>query len=91
MRIGLDFDETYTLDPMFWDQFIQLAEGCGHVVVVVTCRRNTPENREVLDVALDGRAAIFTDLGSKVLKMNHLGLPVDVWIDDDPACVIRGK
>lgn len=34
--ISLDFDDTYTLDPKFWNKFICNAEKRGHRVIIVT-------------------------------------------------------
>lgn len=89
MTIALDYDGTYTADPELWDRFIAAAIRRGHKVIVVTCRRRTDENRE--DVKVEGCPVFFTDLGSKLEYVKKLGCPVDVWIDDDPACVLYGK
>jgi hypothetical protein len=89
MRIALDYDGTYTADPELWDLFIKQAVVRGHTVAVVTCRRNTDGNRE--DCRVPGRVTIFTDLSSKQWFSESIGMKVDVWIDDDPACIIHGK
>jgi hypothetical protein len=38
MKIALDYDGTYTVDPQFWEDFITLAKVRGHEVVCVTKR-----------------------------------------------------
>jgi len=86
--IALDFDETYTADPELWDEFIRLAQGRGHRVICVTCRRNTLENAEIVDLPIP---VFFTSHGSKLEHMYRVGVKVDIWLDDDPACVIHGK
>lgn len=92
MRIAIDFDDTYTLDPDFWDAVAAIAEGCGHRILIVTCRRGTDENMEIVrQYTGDQYAAFFTDLNPKRDYMDRQGLPVDVWIDDDPNCVEHGK
>ena len=54
MNISLDFDDTYTRDPAFWNSFIVGARGRGHHVYLVTAR--TPEQgQEVLEI---GRAHV---------------------------------
>ena len=41
MLIALDYDETYTADPVLWDRFIGDANDHGHTVWIVTARRDT--------------------------------------------------
>ena len=38
MLIALDYDNTYTLDPTFWDGFIVVSKARGHNVIVATMR-----------------------------------------------------
>ncbi len=30
LTIAIDYDDTYTADPVFWDKFIQLAQNHNH-------------------------------------------------------------
>lgn len=89
MNIALDYDQTYTADPAFWEKFIDLAREHGHKVWVFTCRRDTYENREI--VAVPSCLTFFTNLGSKKDFAEKAGMKVDVWIDDDPSCILYGK
>jgi len=88
LTIGLDFDDTYTADPELWDRFVCVASQRGHRVVVVTCRRDTEENRKALQEADLPCLWFYANMGAKetVLRHEH-GIEVDIWIDDDPACV----
>lgn len=91
MNIAIDYDDTYTADPGLWDQFIASARERGHKVWIVTCRRDTPENRE--EVQVPGCRVFFTNLGSKLdfVKVKRAGMKIDIWIDDDPRCIWEGK
>lgn len=89
MKIAIDFDNTYTLDPEFWDRFIANAKASGHKVWCVTARRNTEENRET--VVVPGVLTVFSELGSKIDCMERRGIKIDVWIDDDPLTCARGR
>ena len=90
MNIALDYDDTYTKDPELWDSFVDAARERGHKVWIVTCRRNTEENR--LDIGRPAGCVVFySNLGPKLDYMKSLFLKVDVWIDDDPNCVLNGK
>jgi hypothetical protein len=96
LTIAIDFDETLTRDAVLWTAFIGVAQAIGHKVIVVTCRRNTDENKgtihEWMDCNIGQRLLLyFTNLGSKIEYMKKLGVKVDIWIDDDPGCIIHGK
>lgn len=91
MNIGLDYDDTYSADPELWDAFIDRSIARKHAVYLVTCRRDTPENRE--DVYVSGIAVhrhIFTGLAAKKWFCEELGIKIDVWIDNNPESIVRG-
>lgn len=89
MRIAIDYDGTYTADPTLWDAFIQLARTAGHSIWIVTCRRGTEEEKE--DIKVAGAYTVFTNMGAKRPFCENRQLKIDVWIDDDPCCILYGK
>lgn len=89
MRIALDWDDTYTADPELWEYFISGAKKRGHKIVFVTCRRDTEENREIIQHPTE--LVVFTNLAPKRDYMERLNMPVDIWIDDLPECVKEGR
>jgi len=90
IAFALDYDETFTADPDFWRQFIALAASFGHTVTCVTCRRETMDN--AMQIGGDVPAqVVFTDHGAKKAVCEMKGVHIDVWIDDDPRCIIEGK
>lgn len=93
MRIGIDFDNTLTEDAELWLKFIELAESRGHTVVCVTARRPSEENITELEEWMEEHGVeiptFFTGLKSKIEYMKGRGMPVDIFIDDDPkACAL---
>ena len=88
MLIAIDFDDTLTADPVLWFTFIDVAKRIGHIVVCVTARRDTEENREWINSWMKERGfdlfTHYTSLGSKLDYMERIGVKVDIWIDDDP-------
>ena len=88
MLIAIDFDDTLTADAALWRAFIATSIVLGHRVVCVTARRDTDDNNETIDSWMQSHGinlrTYFTGLASKVDHMKKLGLPVDIWIDDDP-------
>ncbi len=95
MNIAIDFDETITRDSVLWAGFIRDAKARGHNVFMVTCRRDTDDNRDTVQEWLRNAninlPVYFTKLGSKIEHMGRAGIKIDIWIDDDPACIIHGK
>lgn len=95
MRIGLDFDNTLTADPQLFAGFVNFAKSRGHSVVLVTARRDNHENRATVQDFLESAGfpeitAFYTGLKSKIAFMKQAGLPVDVWIEDDPLTCALG-
>lgn len=90
--IGLDFDDTYTADKALWDAFIAVAKQRGHRVWIVTARRNTTENQELLDrLGPEDVPVAFTNLSPKPWYMEKTyNVKVDIWIDDNPKALVHG-
>lgn len=81
MKIGLDYDGTYTRDPSFWDKFILLAQEHGHDVICDTKRE--PEcGVPGLSVPI-----VYSSRKAKNAAVAAAGHQVDVWIDDEPICI----
>lgn len=95
LTFGLDFDDTFTACPELWVSFIRQAQIAGHRVIVVTCRRNTAESRLEIREFMERHGCdvqfVCTDMGSKCWAMNHRGIHVDIWIDDEPNTVMNGR
>jgi hypothetical protein len=85
MRIALDYDGTYTADPVMWDQFCDAAHAKGHEVVMVTMRHPS----EGLPEAPGVNSMIYTSRKAKRPFMEALGIPVDIWIDDQPHWIYQ--
>lgn len=85
MKIALDYDGTYTEDPYLWDIFITKALLRNHEIFFVTFR---PEDcpidydKGLIDV-------YYTSAVPKKFYMDHKGIKVDVWIDDNPDLIIN--
>lgn len=85
MNIALDFDETITLDPLFWGAFIKLARASKHHVEIVTSRSASvhKENQDIEEFANEWDVGIVYCNGFQ--KAAHA--QADVWIDDYPASI----
>lgn len=94
LTIALDYDMTFTADPVLWSEFARNARKAGHKVLIVTARLNTPENTDDINAQLDHYQCqmpiIMTSLASKINYCEAAGIHVDIWIDDDPVSLVRG-
>lgn len=77
MKIALDYDGTYTLDPHFWDDFIEEAQARGHSVIIITSRHK--DQRVELEVPCH---VIYCNYMPKEDFYNP-----DIWIDNDPRWI----
>lgn len=86
MLLALDYDETYTRDPIFWDEVITLANKRGHSVICATMRCTDPWESDEVVAALSGKVEdiVFTDRKAKFKAVYDAGYMPSVWIDDSP-------
>lgn len=88
MILSLDYDDTYTRDPILWDIFISNARSRGHTVYVVTMRYEG-EGSQVIAALNDKVDKIFfTGRKAKYDFMVEQGIMVNVWIDDMPWFIL---
>ena len=89
MNISLDYDNTYTRDPIFWDLVVSSAKRHGHKVYVVTMR--TPEEGEEVRRYLQDKVEmiVFTSRRAKKDYCSNLMISIDVWIDDMPLFILK--
>lgn len=82
MKIALDYDKTYTLDPYFWDEVVGIAQACGHEIRIVTARHEVLDN---IDNRVGQLGVIYCDGVAKKFICHHVAdWNPDVWIDDKP-------
>jgi len=94
LTFALDFDDTLTADPRLWAIFVTAARASGHRVWLVTARRDTEENHQIIDEWLEhwghNLPVLFTNLGSKLAAVERQGIRIDIWIDDDHTSLVHG-
>lgn len=87
MIISLDYDDTYTRDPVFWLGFVRNAKQAGHTVFCVTMRNASERVDTVLANLVED--VIYTARAAKREATLARGIWIDVWIDDMPHFVDR--
>lgn len=91
LTIAIDYDDTFTADPLLFEYFMMESAGRGHKVICVTARHYTPENKEELKSELPkGTLIYFTGHRSKMEYMAEQGIIPNIWIDDQPKVVVHG-
>lgn len=92
MNVSLDFDDTYTRDPEFWNAFIVSIRKRGHNVYLVTAR--TPEQGQIIHDTvgkiIGAENCFFTSMQGKKKYMWAQKIRIDVWIDDMPEMIVSG-
>jgi hypothetical protein len=86
MKIALDFDMTYTLDPEMWDMIIEGLVWKKHDVRIVTTR-NPIHDKIQRDVKIP---IIYCDGIAKRYYCHWFvddGWDPDIWVDDKPQSV----
>lgn len=86
MRIGLDWDGTFTADPALWRGFVTMAKLSGHDVRIVTARHPS-DGRDVDDEA--SRLGVHVSYCGGRQKQDCWG--ADIWIDDRVETVLSAE
>lgn len=90
MKIALDYDRTFTLDPDAWLSFVASFTAAGHDVRVVTIRDEFHDRTADL-VRLEALMPVIYTRGiAKRWYCWHFtdGWSPDVWIDDKPETIL---
>lgn len=93
MKIALDYDGTYTLDPEFWNAVMARAKYNGHDVRIVTARDERFDRTPAL-IELEERVEVIYCRGvAKKWYLSHNGgdFQPDVWIDDKPESILANS
>lgn len=87
MLIAIDYDETYTVDPYFWDIVIGLGWQQGHEFICITAR-SEQDKTEFPDARIK---TIYTAGEYKKEFCAKLGIHPDIWIDDAPEVIAENR
>ena len=85
MRIALDFDETYTEDPILWASFVNKCKTRGHAITFVTFR---PDNSDNSDIEYEAQCLNIGIVYTSGRQKQHC-FNADVWIDDSPETIVK--
>lgn len=88
MNIALDYDDTYTLNPTFWNDFIQRCRAWEFDVRIVTIRHPLlDEIKKHLNCPI-----IYTSgMAKKWWLINNSDWSPDIWIEDRPELILENS
>lgn len=89
--LAIDYDDTYTLDPSLWDEFIRKARKKGHRVVIATMRYPEDKDGGIKKLEKKVNKVIFTCKQAKKPYLQKMNVFPDVWIDDKPQYILKDK
>jgi hypothetical protein len=90
--VALDYHNTYSADPKFWDTFIYMCWMRKWDVYCVTHHTGQKQNDKLMDSIgkiLDKDHIIFTMGKAKEPYVKSIGLDIDIWIDNNPDHIIN--
>lgn len=87
MLIAIDYDQTYTRDPDFWDSVIASGVSRGHRFVCVTNRTYAPGSTKPERTPSPAIPVVCAGHEMKQEAAIRAGFNVHVWIDDTPASI----
>ena len=91
MILSIDYDDTYTRDPLFWNWVAQEAMQRGHDVWCVSARHpaHMDEPKQTIGQVIGADKCIGTNGKAKrdTLYSEH-GVYADIWVDDMPDTVV---
>lgn len=85
MKIALDYDDTYTLDPEAWDIVIELFKLRGHEVKIVTARE---AEVDIIPHKIGAEIVYCNGIAKEYFMRRVMKWPPDVWIDDNPETLL---
>jgi hypothetical protein len=95
MKIAIDYDLTFSLDPHFWRAFVELVVRHGHECRCVTIRDDRFDRTAPL---VDVEQLMRVHYTRGVAKRHHMASDPDasdwvpdVWIDDKPESIVNNS
>lgn len=89
LTIAIDYDGTYTADPLMWMGVIIMMKRMGHTVICATMR--TGKEAQQMDPNLINLvdAVVPTFRKAKKAAVLAAGHAPDIWIDDNPEWLYK--
>ena len=90
LLIALDYDETYTADPVLWQNFIANAKHRGHSVIIATMRYPQEGAEIEQELGATVEKIVYTSRKAKYDEVQRQGFYPSIWVDDSPHFLFHG-
>jgi hypothetical protein len=90
--VALDYHNTYSADPKFWDTFIYMCWMRKWDVYCITHHTGEKQNQKLMDSIgkiLPKEYILFTMGKAKQDYVDSIGLEIDIWIDNNPVHILH--
>lgn len=90
MHFNLDYDSTFTGDPILWWNWAYTAHKRDHKIYCISQRTDNEKNRLELRLALP--PIVELHLTSHTAKKQYAAdhsIKIDVWIEDNPIAIFE--
>jgi acid phosphatase class B len=89
---GIDFDNTFSADPVLFHSFLDLLTARGHSAVIITGRTKPTGSHGLDEFAVEVTTKcripiIYAGMKLKRLAAQEAGYNIDIWIDDNPVFI----
>jgi hypothetical protein len=91
MNIAIDFDDTWTADPVLFQDIACKARLRGHTVYIVTMRGANQLDEVRQHCAAYVHHIVGTDRQPKRRFCESIGIKIHVWMDDTPDFILQGS
>lgn len=96
LTFGLDFDNTYSIDPEFWNKFIDTAHAKGYVVLCITQEDSDSQAQydkvtSTIGKVIGDKNCYFTAGKAKMDYCDKHDIVIDIWIDNNPKRIFKDK
>ena len=89
---ALDYHNTYSADPKFWNTFIYMAWMRKATVLCVSHATDQDEINDLYDSigkVIGKKNVVLTDGKAKKPYCDAHGIDIDIWIDNNPIHIIE--
>lgn len=93
LKIALDYDDTFSADPITWFAVIRVLNYAGHDVRIVTVRaRHLDLTSSIAEIEKKGIKVIWTwGVAKAFFCEHHADWVPDIWLDDKPKSILENS
>lgn len=87
MLFAIDYDDTWSKAPIFFNKLVDLIEQNGHSAIIATLRFENTYNKDLEEDVKNRIPVVYCGHSLKRNFVESKGYKVDIWIDDTPELI----